>query len=70
LKLLLFTIIITADSKKKEHEMLKSDDKKVQQSQVDWDRCQLSLKPDSYSIIGRVEILPVLEPAKLTTNKN
>jgi hypothetical protein len=58
------------DVKKMELEKLKSDDKKVQQSQVDWDRCQLSLKPGSYSIIGLVEIRPVLEPAKLTTNKN
>lgn len=50
--------------------MLKSDDKKVQQSQWDWDKCQLSLKSGSHSIIGLVGILPALEPAKLTTNKN
>lgn len=46
--------------------MLKSDDKKVQQSRWDWDKCQLSLKPGSHSNIGLVEMPPVLGPAKLT----
>jgi len=49
-----------------ELEMLKSDDKKVQQSRWDWDKCQLSLKPGSHSNIGLVEMPPVLGPAKLT----
>lgn len=50
--------------------MLKNDDKRVQKSQADWDKCQLPLKPGSHPIIGLVGILPTLGPAKLTTNKN
>lgn len=49
---------------------LKSDVDKDRKSQADWDKCQLSLKPGSYSIIGLVGIRPALEPAKLTPKKN
>jgi hypothetical protein len=45
---------------------LKSDVNKDSKSQVDWDKCQLSLKQVSYSTLGLVGIRPALEPAKLT----
>lgn len=48
---------------------LKSDVNKDSKSQVNGDKCQLSLRQVSFSTIGLVGLLPALEPAKLKSTQ-